>query len=120
MSEKQATWVFVIAGLLFVAFMYLINPWSLLSIPLVIFGTIVIEERSSIIKENKELKVQLAERQDLLDSTRNQLTKSKSNNSGLRSKVRELENEIEKITKDPNEEIRKLELNAEKEILGNA
>lgn len=120
MSEKQAIWTLIIGAMVIMFFLYLITPWAVLCLPIAVFICIGVEELNSMMKENKELKIKQEETKDLLDSSKRELAKSYSKNSELRYKIQELENEVEELKKDPTEEIRQLELNAEKEILGDA
>jgi hypothetical protein len=120
MSEKQENWIIVIGGLIFLVFMYWINPWLPLSLPVVIFGAIMIEEHSLRKKRAIDSELKLKEANERIDFLQDELSDSKSCNRSLRQLLREREMEIQKLTRDPAAEMKQVELNAEKEITGGA
>ena len=120
MSEKQENWIIVIGGLIFLVFMYWINPWLPLSLPFVIFVAIMIEEHSLRKKRAIDSELKLKEANERIDFLQDELSDSKSCNRSLRQLLREREMEIQKLTRDPAAEMKQIELNAEKEITGGA
>lgn len=120
MSEKQENWIIVIGGLIFLVFMYWINPWLPLSLPVVIFVAIMIEEHSLRKKRAIDSELKLKEANERIDFLQDELSDSKSCNRSLRQLLREREMEIQKLTRDPAAEMKQIELNAEKEITGGA
>lgn len=120
MSEKQENWIIVIGGLIFLVFMYWINPWLPLSLPVVIFVAIMIEEHSLNKKRAIDSELKLKEANERIDFLQDELSDSKSCNRSLRQLLREREMEIQKLTRDPAAEMKQIELNAEKEITGGA
>ena len=120
MSEKQENWIIVIGGLIFLVFMYWINPWLPLSLPVVIFVAIMIEEHSLRKKRAIDSELKLKEANERIDFLQDELSDSKSCNKSLRQLLREREMEIQKLTRDPAAEMKQIELNAEKEITGGA
>ena len=120
MSEKQENWIIVIGGLIFLVFMYWINPWLPLSLPVVIFVAIMIEEHSLRKKRAIDSELKLKEANERIDFLQDELSDSKSCNRSLRQLLREREMEIQKLTRDPAAEMKQIELNAVKEITGGA
>jgi hypothetical protein len=120
MSEKQENWIIVIGGLIFLVFMYWINPWLPLLLPVAIFVAIMIEEHSLRKKRAIDSELKLKEANERIDFLQDELSDSKSCNRSLRQLLREREMEIQKLTRDPAAEMKQIELNAEKEITGGA
>ena len=116
MSEKQWIWILVIGGLFFCTFVYLMNPWFLLSVPIAIIVPAMIDEHSSRKERIRELELKLKEADERTDFLRTELSESESCNKTLRRELQFQKKEIQKLTRDPAAEMKQIELNAEKEI----
>lgn len=120
MSEKQVNCIFIFGVSAVLALMAWISLWSFLALPFIIILITEDNEDEPKLSNPKELKIELEKAHDRIEILENRLASAKHLNSNLQNRLDELERELAKLTEDPEAEMRKIELAAEREITGGA
>ncbi len=96
-----------------IGFLYWINPWLTLSVPLALSVIFALAEYESRMKRIEELEMKLKEAKEREEFLKEKLSDVKTCNKGLRHQLQERENELKELSRDHETEIKKIELKAE-------
>jgi TolA-binding protein len=113
MSDKQVNCIiaFIFSGVL--ALVGWMSLWLFLILPVVVFFTDDSEEQQIKLASQKEM-------QDELDKAHGRIELLEDKNDRIRERLLRTEKKLQKLTKDPEADMKKIELDAEREITGGA